>query len=342
MKPLENAWNGLVQRKLLPLAILLLAAIVAIPFLLAKDPEPLPAAPASPSAAAGSKAEDSIAKPVVSQVDENATAARRRVLGAQKNPFEPAKAPKPKATPAPVTTGAAATTGATTAPSASGGSVAGAGAGSSAPSATTPASAPSAPAATPEPVAKAPVKQTYTVYSAVVRYGNPAEGEPQQKTLTRLTPLPDSTAPAVLYFGVGPDDKNEKAAYFYIADNAELEDDTLCRPSVRSCQGIILGVGKKAKLNILDKATGDVTGSYEIELVKIKSKHYDSAEKAKDAYDKASKAGRRVLRAYKSAAGPLRYRYEAKSGLVRKLDKRAYKALLAKSARVALGTAGGF
>ena len=40
--------------------------------------------------------------------------------------------------------------------------------------------------------------------------------------------------------------------------------------------------------------------------------------------------------------GPLRYRYDAKSGTVRKLPERAYKALLAKSARVALGTAGGF
>ena len=85
MKPIENAWNGLVQRKLLPLAILLLAAIVAIPFLLSKDPEPLAAAPASPVAAAAS--EDSIAKPVVSQVDDG-------------TPAGPAAA-TPAATPAP-------------------------------------------------------------------------------------------------------------------------------------------------------------------------------------------------------------------------------------------------
>ena len=49
-----------------------------------------------------------------------------------------------------------------------------------------------------------------------------------------------------------------------------------------------------------------------------------------------------MLRARQAAAGPLRYRYDAKSGTVRKIAKRAYKALLAKSARVALGTAGGF
>ena len=97
MKPIENAWNGLVQRKLLPLAILLLAAIVAIPFFLSKDPEPLPAAPASPSAAAATMSEDSIAKPVVSVADANAPAERRREPGCDKNPFAPAPAPKAKA-----------------------------------------------------------------------------------------------------------------------------------------------------------------------------------------------------------------------------------------------------
>ena len=340
MNPLENVWTGLVQRRLLPVAILLLAAIVAIPFLLSKDPEPVPAAPTVPTA---DGAKDEVKQPVVSLADASIPTERRRVLGAVKDPFMPGKAPKPVATPEPESTGSAATATSTT-PSASGGSVAGSGATS--PSSSAPASAPSAPVATtPAPTAKAPVtekKETYTVYSAVVRYGNPDEGEPQQKTLTRLTPLPDSTAPAVLYFGVGPDEDGGKAAYFYVADDAELEDDSQCRPSVRDCQGLILGVGDKAKLNLLDPATGEVTGSYVVELVKIKSKQYDSAEEAKEAAGKASKVGRSVLRAHQAAVGPLRYRYEVKSGLVRKLDKRAYRALLAKSARVALGTAGGF
>ena len=40
------------QRRLLPVAILLVAALVAVPFLLAKDPEPVAPAPAPAAAEA--------------------------------------------------------------------------------------------------------------------------------------------------------------------------------------------------------------------------------------------------------------------------------------------------
>ena len=353
MKPIENAWNGLVQRKLLPLAILLLAAIVAIPFLLAKDAEPLPAAPASLAAAAGSKS-DPLSKPVVTVVDENAPAARRRVLGKVKDPFMPAPEPQWKkdadaaeaAGGETTTSDTTASTGSTAAGSGSGGSggsVAGAGA-TSPSTGTAPAAKPAEPVATttPEPTAKSPVsEQSHKVYSAVVKFGKAGEDAGEAKTLARLKPLPDASAPAVLYFGVGPDEDGGKAAYFYLADGAELEDETQCRPSVRDCQGIILAAGKKAKVNVVDEATGATT-TYELEVVKIKSKVVSDADKAAESRAKVSKAGRRVLRAHTSAFGPLRYRYESKSGLVRKLDKRSYRALLAKSARIALGTAGGF
>ena len=351
MKPLENVWNGLLQRRLLPVAILLIAALAAIPFLLSKDPEPIPPSPVAPAAAAGAK--DSIAKPVVSLIDDSAPAQRRRVLGAKKNPFAPAPAPKSAA--ADAQSAAAGTTGATTGAAttgttgaSSGGSVAGSGATSPATTAPGATSTPSEPVATATP---APVSsddkpstdaRTYSVYSAVVRFGNPDEGEPEQKTLTRLTPLPDDESPAVVYLGVGAGDDGGKAAYFLIGDTVELADDTDCRPSPRDCQGIILSVGKKAELRSVDEATGEVTGRYVLELVKIKRKVVSDSEAAKQARAKVSKSGRRVLRAHQASYGPLRYRYDAKSGLVRKIDKRAYKALLAKSARVALATAGGF
>ena len=343
MKPLENAWNGLVQRKLLPLAILLLAGIVAVPFLLAKDPEPLPAAPASPAAAAGAK--DEIAKPVVSLTDDAAPAERRRVLGSVKDPFAPGPAPKVKSDE--TATAEVAGTPATGTPdaSAAGTGSAAADTGATAPdSSSAPAASSPAPATTtnPAPVTEetTTTKPTYRKYSVVVRYGEADSDEYTEKTLgRRLTPLPDGKAPAALYFGMGPTGKGDKAAYFLLADGAELDDETKCQPSVRDCQGFVLREGKKVKLNVLDDATGEVTAHYVIEVVKIKSKVVDSAE---EAAGKVSKTGLSVLRAHTAAAGPLRYRYEAKSGLVRKLSKRAYKALQAKSARVALATAGGF
>ena len=51
-----------------------------------------------------------------------------------------------------------------------------------------------------------------------------------------------------------------------------------------------------------------------------------------------SKAGRKVLRVH----GPLRYRFDASSGKVRKLDAKAFKALVARSAGFTGRFLGGF
>ena len=45
MTAVTNLWRQLVQRRLWPVAILLIAALVAVPLMLAKDPEPAPAPP---------------------------------------------------------------------------------------------------------------------------------------------------------------------------------------------------------------------------------------------------------------------------------------------------------
>ena len=335
MKPIENAWNGLVQRKLLPLAILLLAAIVAIPFLLSKDPEPLPAAPASPSAAAGSKSEDSIAKPVVSVADANAPAARRRVLGYKKNPFEPAPAPKATATPGPEALGAgtgSATGGASTGKPAGSGSDSGSG-GASSPSGGSPAS----PVAPEAPVTPAEPRAPQELYSVTVRFGDSESDALDSFVVPRLKALPSASDPLLVYLGPG---NGGKTAVFMVDESLQPQGDGVCKPSPANCETLHMRAGETTFLDVLDEE-GQVAGQYQLDVVKIKTRKA-SASKAAAARAKVSKSGLSVLKAREAAAGPLRYRYESKSGLVRKLDKRAYRALLAKSARIALGTAGGF
>lgn len=329
MKPIENAWNGLVQRKLLPLAILLLAAIVAIPFLLSKDPEPLPAAPASPAAAAGSKSEDSIVKPVVSVADANAPTERRRVLGSDKNPFAPAPAPKVKKADADAATVATAQTGGAqpAGKPASGGSQTSSGGGS----------APAAPAAPAAPVAPAAPKPKEEMYSVTVRFGDSESDSLDRTVLPRLKALPSASDPLVLY--LGPADKG-KSAVFLLDESLEPQGDGVCKPSPANCETLHMRAGETTFLDVTDE-DGQVSAQYQLDVVKIKTSKA-SASKAAAARAKVSRAGVSVLKAREAAVGPLRYRYEKKSGLVRKLDKRAYRALLAKSARVALGTAGGF
>jgi len=328
MKPLENVWSGLLQRRLLPVAILLLAALAAIPFLLSKDPEP--AAPPAPSADKSLSADAATAEPVVSLVENGARTERRRVLGVRKNPFEPAPAPKVKKADTPETSAQVPTGGAEAEKPADGGTTPG--------SVQTPGTVPGttpgtlAPGTTPEP------KPTYELYSLTVRFGDAESGSLGKLNLPRLKALPSAEDPVLVYLGPG---KDAKSAIFIVDEGVLAQGDATCKPSPSNCETIHMRPGDTEFLDVSDEE-GNVTAQYQLDLLKIKTSTTGDASKAAAARAKASKAGLSIVRARQAALGPLRYRYDTKSGTVRKIDKRAYKALLAKSARIALGTAGGF
>ena len=101
MKPLENVWSGLVQRRLLPVAILLLAALVAVPVPAREGPGAGRAGAGRPPRRTARRPPPRRTRSCRSPTRARRGQARRRVLGARKNPFEPAAAPKVKATPTP-------------------------------------------------------------------------------------------------------------------------------------------------------------------------------------------------------------------------------------------------
>ena len=329
MKPLENVWSGLLQRRLLPVAILLLAALAAVPFLLSKDPEPVPA-PVAPSADKTLSADAATADPVVNLVEDGGRTERRRVLGVRKNPFEPAAAPKAKKAETPET--------AAQAPQSTGGTEAE----KPADGGTTPGSAVEPPATAPgtmAPGTTAPEpKPTYELYSLTIRFGDSESDTLEKLNLPRLQALPSAEDPVLVYLGPG---KGAKSAIFMVDEGVIAQGDATCKPSPSNCETIHMRPGDTEFLDVADE-DGTVTAQYQLDLLKIKRSTTDDASTAAAARAKASTSGRRVLRARQSALGPLRYRYDTKSGTVRKIGKRTYKALLAKSARIALGTAGGF
>jgi hypothetical protein len=100
-------------------------------------------------------------------------------------------------------------------------------------------------------------------------------------------------------------------------------------------------VGDTEFFDVTDES-GNVSAQYQLDLLEIKRRTTTSAAEAKAARAKASKAGRRVLRTRRGATGPLRYRYDQKSGTVRKLSKRGYKVRAARMARAAMASAGAF
>ena len=84
MNAVTTTWRQLVRNKLWPVALLLLAALVAVPVLLAREPavpEPLAPLPVT------TEADDTIAEPIVAKVTAEDRDRRRRVLGVRKDPF---------------------------------------------------------------------------------------------------------------------------------------------------------------------------------------------------------------------------------------------------------------
>ena len=247
------------------------------------------------------------------------------MLGARKNPFQPGPAPEPTATPTP--SGGVPLTPANPAGDPGTGGV------PSGPTVTVP------PAAEP-PVADAPdtPKPRYELYSLTVRFGSTEETSLPKRNLPRLTALPSAEEPILVYLGLEGDGKT---AVFLVDASAEPQGDGTCKPNPAVCETIHMRVGDTEFFDVTDE-TGNVTAQYQLDLLDIKRSTTASAAKAKAARAKASKAGRRVLRTRRNAAGPLRYRYDAKSGTVRKLSKRAFKAQAARMARAAMASAGAF
>jgi hypothetical protein len=291
MSAVSNVLRQLKQRRLWPVAILLVAALAAVPYALAKDPEPVPPAPA-PEAQEG---EDILAsQPIVTPAVETA-GVRRKVLGTPKNPFgfteeetgsgEPAdsdrvaKADDPTtadADPSPVS------------PSPTGGS--------------TPGVAPTGPTTPGTPVKPA---KTYDKYDLTVRFGDSA-ATPTRMTLKRLKPLPEKDLPALIYLGVS---KDGKSAIFLLEQGVEVVGDGVCRPTPEDCETVRLRAGETEFLDVADE-TGNVSAQYQLDLLKIHKGTTASAAKA----SASSKAGRDLLADRASADGRLPFRFDVDSG----------------------------
>jgi hypothetical protein len=247
MNVLTTTWHQLVRRRLWPVAVLLLAALTAVPLLLARDAKPVAAAPPAPSVT--TKADDAIAEPVVAKASPEDRARRRRVLGVRKDPFEPAPVKKPKVAKktgakvvkAPVPTP-------TPAPP-SGGT-----------------SSPSVPV-TPVPVAPAPKKKTYPKGSLIVRFGDATADSLSRINVTKLSPLPDDDNPLLVYMGLTD---HGKKAVFLVDESLEPTGDGECRPHPASCEKIVLAKGETEFFDVVDDATGDVKAQYELDLIAIK------------------------------------------------------------------------
>jgi hypothetical protein len=263
MNVVTNIWRQLVRKKLWPVAVLLLAALAAVPFLLAREPAaPEPLAPVAVS----TEADDTIAEPIVAKVTAEDRDRRRRVLGVRKDPFAPAPPKKSKKTddetnvvetPAPPVdpgTGGGVETG-----------IGGGGGGG-------------------EP---APEKTYYDAGTIVVRFGQASEtGELTRFAIPKFGPVPDDEFPLLVYMGLTKDGKKAK---FLIDAAVEVDGDGDCKPHPGNCETIELAVGETEFLDVLnideeetseeedplaeeteEEAEPDVLATFQLDLVDIK------------------------------------------------------------------------
>ena len=173
-----------------------------------------------------------------------------------------------------------------------------------------------------------------------MRFGPSGETRPPRKDVKRLEALPSSEEPVLIYLGV-LDDK--KTAVFMVDSGVVAQGDGSCRPSPTTCETIQIKEGETEFLDVapVDGGTTDESAStgngaqYQLDVIKIRRKSTTSAKQAKAARARVSTKGRQIVRARIAGDGPLRYRYDKRSGRLEKLSKRAFKAVVAKAAKAA-------
>jgi hypothetical protein len=253
MNVVKSIWRQLVRRRLLPVAVLLVAALAAVPVVLVREPE-APIAPVVPADAVATQADDAIAEPVVAEVTPEDRARRRRVLGARKDPFEPAPArqaqaderesdteskpePAPKTEQPPIGGG--------------GGNL-----------------------VVPGPVEPAAPAKQFSPGTIVVRFGEANAEQAERLAVKKLEPVPDPELPLLVYLGLTKDGKRAK---FLVDASVEVDGDGTCKPHVSTCETVELSVGETEFLDVIDPEAAEddedrVTAQYRLDLVDIKRK----------------------------------------------------------------------
>ena len=249
---LLDLWLDLREKRLAPLAILLLAGIIAVPVVLAKSEKPAPPPPATATTASAP------ATPVV-QSETTATSSKLQTFSSR-DPFEPTSKPTTTPTTTPTTSGGT-STGTSTSPSTSPGttSPSGGATNGSGPTTTTPPSTGN----TGTGNTTGETKTTLFTYTVDVRFG---EGGAMKayRNVQRLDLIPDAQNPKVVFLGVTT---TAKTAVFLVDSNVGV--DTAggkCRPSPDQCTFLYLRPDNDHDQAVLTDPDGNV---YHLRLLAI-------------------------------------------------------------------------
>jgi hypothetical protein len=276
MNAVRGVLRDLVERRLWPVALLLVVAAIAVPVYLGRssDDGATDSAPPAATAQAGPKA----SKAAVS-LDE--TTDESDGVGDVRNPFKQKHVPK--AEKADTSTGSEAATPSSDSTS-PGGSAPASGGGSDNIGGTTP--------TTTTPTDDTSTKKTDVDVSHVSLHLGPIGELESYKDVARLSPLPSAGNPMFVFTGVL---KDGKTAVLLPSSTVQIseESDVECKPSNKSCQKLEL----EQDDTVFFKIAGDATGTqYQLDVISVRQKSGGSAKATAAALQRHSKAGAATLR----------------------------------------------
>jgi hypothetical protein len=236
---LLDLWLDLREKRLAPVALLLLAGVIAVPIVLAKKSEPPPAAPTATTASVAPAA------PVVAgQPAEAATDSKLQTFSAR-DPFEPTSAPAAAAGTATATGTPTSTTPTTTTGTGTTGS------GTTTPGGGTNGGGPTTGTGTTTPE----TKTTLFTYTTDLKFGS-GGSVPTYNGVTRLQLIPDEKAPKIVFLGVTT---TGKTAVFLVDSNIGVDTgEGTCRPSADECTFLYLRPDKDHDQATLTDSDGTV------------------------------------------------------------------------------------
>jgi hypothetical protein len=277
MNPVRKLVDDLIEKRLWPVALVLVVAAFAVPMLIggsnAGSGAPDPSFAPAPAHDAATTAVELVGPPAV-----------RTRAGAVRDPFRRAKVAVPAdASGAPVATAAKSTGSANSASSKSSSAKSG-----SAKTGAAKSTAKATPKATPTAAA---IRAARSAYQTVVRFTRP--GGTRERPLARLAVLGNPSSPALQYLGVAGGGKH---ALFALGPKATTNAGERCLVAV-PCRVIGLRRGEKVGVDV----TGDdlVVRHYELEVLELRSLPMASVAVARAWRTRVDPAGRAVLRTIK-------------------------------------------
>jgi hypothetical protein len=254
---LLDLWHDLREKRLWPVAALLIVGIATVPIVMLQKGAPAPAAPANTQA---QPAADKLPTVTLDQIATTAPSSLSEFKQSQRNPFKPLKdLPKVAKTPKASSAGGSSSDSVSgSSGTGSGSTSSGSGSGSGTGSGSTGGTGSGA-------GSYVGPKTTYYSYRADVRFGAP-DAEKTMKQLPTFTLLGDDKDPAVMFMGITDD---RKSAVFTV-DTARYEanGEHECKPSADRCEFIYLTADEASNETTITSLDGLKT--YNLKVLGIK------------------------------------------------------------------------